>query len=220
MDTYRGGDEAAAQALDDDPFWSVVRRRHPDLTVVLLPEAEAGAGAGEPPPAIPPDELDHHLARLSTAWALLAPLLTEAATTPTSPPSPPSVRWASRTRPDGVALVAERSLTGLGPDGGTDLLRRVAWRLGAHEWRMVATTDNDGRPVLRASDGVLHLEAEAGAVVTVLALSTPTLQVPDDASRRVVRAALLDRLSRPAHPADPASAAGPAETDPPPTGEA
>ncbi|MBU2696080.1 hypothetical protein [Pimelobacter sp. 30-1] len=216
MDTYRGDDGAAdatAQALDGDPFWSVVRRRHPDLTVVLLPEA----GVGEPPPATPPDELDRHLARLSAAWALLAPLLTEAATTPTSPPSPPSVRWASRTRPDGVALVAERSLTGLGPDGGTDLLRRVAWRLGAHEWRMVATTDNDGRPVLRASDGVLHLEAEAGAVVTVLALSTPTLQVPDDASRRVVRAALLDRLSRPAHPAGPAETA---ETDPPPTGEA
>lgn len=185
MELHRGGNDAA-DALDRDPFWSVVRRRHPDLTVVLLDDDPPA----DPPADTPPDELDAHLARLSATWGLLASLVSEAG----GPPTPPSVRWASHGRPDGAALVVERSLTGLGPDGGTDLLRRVAWRLGAHEWRMVATTEAE-RPVLRASDGVLHLDAEAGAVVTVLSLATPPLRLPDDDTRRAVRAALVARLA-------------------------
>lgn len=27
------------RVVDDDPFWSVVRRRHPDVDLVLLPDA-------------------------------------------------------------------------------------------------------------------------------------------------------------------------------------
>src|SRR6478609_10062359 len=42
--TISGGPAASARVAED-PFWSVVRRRHPDLDLVLLPPEEPDRGA-------------------------------------------------------------------------------------------------------------------------------------------------------------------------------
>ncbi|KAB2811896.1 hypothetical protein ACIRN4_20315 [Pimelobacter simplex] len=161
MDLHRADDDVVA----DDPFWSVVRRRHPDLTVVLLPE--------EPPddrPPTPPDEARAHATRLAQAWAVLAPVL--------SAVPPPSVRWA--VRDDGEALVLDKALPGAGPE----LLAATALLLGEAGWRL-RPGSRGGAPRLDATDGHLELTGRSGAAATTLSLAAPAVRLPDDVRREV-----------------------------------
>jgi hypothetical protein len=169
-------------AIDDDPFWSVVRRRHPDVDIVLLPDEPEDQ---DEPTATP--EVEAALeAELDDAWQLLQPIV--AATGAPAAEEPPSRRVAAAA--DGPAPVLQKAVCGLGTelettvpgpeqraavrglgqDGGTDLLRDVAVTLGRAGWRLNATT-RDGRPLLRARHGRLQLRAEAGAGATVLAVT-------------------------------------------------
>lgn len=62
----------ARRAVADDPFWSVVRRRHPDVDVVLLPPEEPPVPT---PPGTPTDDPEDVAARedaaVRRAWARL-----------------------------------------------------------------------------------------------------------------------------------------------------
>ena len=120
--------------IDDDPFWSVVRRRHPDVDVVILPP-DAPDGPDAPvdsaAPAVDADALNAVAAGLVAAWREVADLLAELGET-----DGPGLRWAARA--DGHALVIEKGVRGLGTDGGGDLLRAVAFRLGERDWRLSA----------------------------------------------------------------------------------
>ncbi|GAA1546952.1 hypothetical protein [Nocardioides humi] len=173
--------------LEDDPFWSAVHRRHPDLTVVLLPDEPGGPSDGvSGADPTPPERAGALVRRLAAGWRLLAPLLAQRGAT-----DPPSARWA--VRDSGEALVLEKALPRLDPDAGTDLLRDVAWRLGEEGWRLAAST-RAGRPLLRATDGELDLTGEAAPALTMIELASPPLRLPDDV-RREIRAALLAEVA-------------------------
>lgn len=158
--------------VDDDRFWSEVRRRHPDVDLVLLPPDDADAAAVLAP--LPPTLVRTVAAAAVDAWRTLAPLLVER-----REPDPPAVRWVSAD--GGHALLVTKAVRGLGEDGGVDLLGDVAEVLGRRGWRL-APSRRTGHPLLRATDGQVDLEAEAGPGATVLRLATRVL--PTEASDR------------------------------------
>lgn len=161
--------------LDDDPFWSVVRRRHPEATVVLVPPALTPPDDAGPTP----DELRAIGRTLLDAWRLVAPLAAA-----TGDGGVPSVSW--RARPDGHALVAQKALRGLGAAGGAALLRAVAAVLGREGW-LLLTSSREGVAVLHGRGVGVEVRAEAGAGATVLTLATPVLAV-GAAARGALRA--------------------------------
>ncbi|KRB76957.1 hypothetical protein ASE01_09310 [Nocardioides sp. Root190] len=162
--------------VDDDPFWSVVRRRHPDVDLVLLPpgsDEPDEPGQPDEPPVDSSDAVRAVVELAREAWAALVPLLPDA--------GPPGVRWASRG--DGHALLIVRSLVDPGDAGGVDLLRRAAVVLDGLGWRL-APTRRAGHPLLRATNGLVDFEGEAGPGATVLRIATGVLPVsePDRAA--------------------------------------
>ena len=117
-------DRVDPAVLDDDPFWSVVRRRHPEATVVLVPPA-----VGPPDDAGPtPDELLTVAQSLRAGWELLAPLVVAV-----GDDGVPSVSW--RGRAEGHALVGLRVLAEETarpkPDAPEAGMRRAILRLEA-----------------------------------------------------------------------------------------
>lgn len=178
LGSYRKVDPAV---VHDDPFWSEVRSRHPDLDIVLLqpPAVDDREGDPVPTPTVPVDVVRTVADQAARTWRGLAALVAERGVT-----DPPSVRWA-RNGGAGEALLVEKAVAGLGEAGGTALLRDVASRLGADGWRLQATTRDD-RPLLRATNGLIDLQAEAGAGATVITLATGLMSVAE-ADRVVVR---------------------------------
>ncbi|GAA4804621.1 hypothetical protein ACFQ0K_11160 [Nocardioides caeni] len=150
--------------LDDDPFWSVVRRRHPEAEVVLVPPAPP---PDRPGPPVARDVLDELVAALREAWRTVAPITSAAAAT--GDDGPPSVSW--RARSGGHALVLQKALRGIGAAGGRELLRSIAAVLGRAGW-LLRPSGGDGLAVLDARGGLVDLRAEAGAGATVLTLAT------------------------------------------------
>lgn len=175
-------EKADPTVVADDPFWAAVRRRHPDVDIVLLTEdAEAepaGTGAVGPGRTASVEVVRQVTDEVTRAWQSLAPLMAARGAA-----EAPSVRWSPR---DGRnALVVEKAVHGLGEDGGTELLRDVAFRLGADGWRLRPTTRGT-RPMLHATNGLVDLRAEAGAGATVITLATGLMPVAD-ADRGVLR---------------------------------
>ncbi len=160
--------------VDDDPFWSVVRRRHPDLEVVLLPEEPLGEpGAVDPPASI--EEVHRAVVALQEAWRGIRPLLAEHAD-----PAPPSIRWQEA---EGQrSLILRKAVPGIGQEAGTELLQRFFVHLGERGW-MLHPGGRDGLPVLRATDGQVALEAVAGPGATVVTLGGVPLAVAPDAAK-------------------------------------
>ena len=169
--------------LDDDPFWSAVRRRHPDVDIVLLPPdtPDHAAPRGQ---ASGPDAVRAAVDAAFAAWTLLRPLA--GATGSAEADAPPSVRWDLAGC--GHALVVQKALRGLGRDRGAALLREVAFALGRDGWRL-RPSSRSGRPVLEAVDGPVRLRAEAGPGATVLTVSTDALLLSDGE-----RGAVVERL--------------------------
>ena len=166
-----------------------VGRRHPDVDVVILPP-DAPDGPDAPvdsaAPAVDADALNAVAAGLVAAWREVADLLAELGET-----DGPGLRWAARA--DGHALVIEKGVRGLGTDGGGDLLRAVAFRLGERDWRLSATS-RAGRPQLRATNGLLDFEGVAGAGATMLTLATGVLRAGVD-DRATVRADVAEAVT-------------------------
>lgn len=154
--------------VDDDPFWSVVRRRHRDVDLVLLPPPD---DAGPTDADTDADTVRTVAGGAAEVWGEISGLLAER-----DRPAAPTVRWASGS--GGHALLVTRSVCGIGEVGGADLLRDIAFRLGEHGWRLAATR-REGRPLLRASNGLLDLEGEAGAGATVVRLATAVMPVAE-----------------------------------------
>lgn len=161
---FRKADPAV---IDDDPFWSVVRRRHPDLDIVLLPPDPAPADV--PGSSLAPEALREVTERVVATWAALVPLIPA-----DGERIDPVVDWSPGDA--GHALVVDTAVRGVGQEGGTDLLRRVLGALGERGWRF-APSSRAGLPLLRATDGLLDLEAVAGPGATTLTLATGMLPV-------------------------------------------
>lgn len=160
--------------VDDDPFWSVVRQRHPAADLVLLP------AAGPPGPAatLAADVLGDVVRGLVDAWRLLAPIAASA-----GEHGPPVVSW--RARPGGHALVVQKALRGIGTEGGVEALRSVAGILGRRRW-LLRPSRRGAVTALDARGGLVDLRAEAGAGATVLTLATGVLAVGAEDRARVV----------------------------------
>lgn len=147
-------------AVDDDPFWSVVRQRHPDVTLVLLPE-EPPPDADPDPPA-DPDAVRRAADAVRELWAdLVQPLVVAQGVE-----GPPR----ERRRDDGRVLVVEKALVGIGEAAGTQLLRQLVRELSGRGWAVGPGTRR-GLPTLRATDGERTLDAAAGPAATVVTLS-------------------------------------------------
>lgn len=61
----------AASAVSNDPFWSVVRRRHPDLDIVLLPPESAPVADSGLPERSPEAFAELEVAEADACWARL-----------------------------------------------------------------------------------------------------------------------------------------------------
>lgn len=153
--------------LDEDPFWAVVRRRHPDLDIVVLPDEPAV-------PVLGPDDAivvaRAAAAELVAAWQLLLPTMGAAAAAGAG--VGPSVRWGAGD--GGFSVVLDSSVTGLGQEGGVVLLRALLGVLGREGWGLRPTTRGD-LPTLRARHGQVDMEATAGPGATVITLATSVL---------------------------------------------
>ena len=161
--------------VDDDPFWSVVRRRHPDVDIVLLPPDGRAQGQGDGAGTTSTASLD--LVRAAAdgvvaAWSLLRPLVAEAGAT-----EQPSVRWGSGGG-DEVALVIEKAVAGIGQESGTALLREITATLARAGWRLRPGMRGD-LPLLEATDGHTDVVAVAGPGATVLTIASGVLPVAD-----------------------------------------
>ncbi|MBM9459551.1 hypothetical protein JK386_06525 [Nocardioides sp. zg-536] len=198
---------ADPSVLDDDPFWSVVRRRHPDVDVVLL--ADPPDPDPHPDPDGPSDRagsatdlatLRTVADELLTAWHAVAPLLPPGTgPAPGAPDAPgvPAVRWSARDGAHALLLVKAVRDTDLAT--GTDLLRRIAFDLGGRGWRLAPSGDEE-QAVLDAAGGLVDLHAVAGRAATTLMLATGLLQATE-ADRDTVLAEVRTVLAGGAAPA-------------------
>ncbi|MCX6402134.1 MAG: hypothetical protein NTX33_19655 [Propionibacteriales bacterium] len=168
--------------VEDDPFWSVVRRRHPDVEIVLMPDDDPAPG-----PGAPVERVREEAVAAIGAWRLLRPVVLAVV----DEPAEPSVRWSSRTAGD--ALVIEKAVAGIGQEDGTDLLRAVTVVLGRAGWRLRPTT-RDGLPALDATNGRIDVRADAGPGATVLTIATGLMPVDADV-RDAVAAGVREELS-------------------------
>ncbi|WP_121256264.1 hypothetical protein [Nocardioides ferulae] len=62
---------AATRLVESDPFWAVVRRRHPDVDIALLPPPPAADLSGPATPELPALERDEAAARFDAETAAL-----------------------------------------------------------------------------------------------------------------------------------------------------
>lgn len=163
-----------AAAVDADPFWSAVRRRHPDVDLVLL-----SPSADDPPPATGPGTARAETAAVAAAWDLLAPDVADAAGAVA-----PAARW--RRHGAGHRFELQAALTGLGQRRGTALLRASVVVLGSAGWLLSPRTRR-GLPALTATDAHVVLRAEAGPGATVLTLRGVPVRVDEGDRDRAVR---------------------------------
>jgi hypothetical protein len=113
--------------LEVDPFYRELRRRHPDVDIVLLPEVppETAVDIPEaaPLPADPAITLQDLSASFDTLWAILTSLPATSGEDP---------RWRAGTSDD--QIFAERVGRSVGVTDGSALLLDAAAALGARSW--------------------------------------------------------------------------------------
>lgn len=172
--------------LDDDPFWSVVRRRHPDVDVVLLPEP------APPAPSDPASSLTYEQVRevallVGQTWASLAPLVRAAGCLDEgAPAAAPSVGWRGGDATF-AALVIAKGLPGIGLAPGQELLRDIGTRLAEAGWPVDPHRGPRGESVLRARGPRVDVEAVAGPGATMVRIASGLLPTDDDVRRRVAQ---------------------------------
>lgn len=172
-----------------DPVLAELRRRHPDVDVVVLPPGDAGGpGAGADPgtPALEPRPADretalrvaHHVD--TVLEAVLAGLVARGVYDGTEAPTGRGRGWTGRgDDPDGATYTASVGFAAADPDAARHVLEQVGDLLLAngHDARAVV-----GRRVrLLSSDGRSVVDAEAtGSHVRVEVRSLPLLLGRDD----------------------------------------
>ncbi|MEO5661948.1 MAG: hypothetical protein ABIR39_01575 [Nocardioides sp.] len=130
---------AAAGIVANDPFWSVVRRRHPDIDIVVLPPDEAP----DLTPA-PGAEPIHTGAARTDFEADVADLWDRLG----QPEERSSVRWTTAPNRGAVALEGRITAEDVDPDEAAATLRRAAERLADAGWHVLVPPD--GLPRLSA----------------------------------------------------------------------
>lgn len=123
---------AAADIVANDPFWSVVRDRHPEVDIVVLPPDDA-------PDLTPaPDATPVHTgaaradfeADVADLWDRLG-----------QPADRPQVRWIVAPNRGAVALEGRLTAEDVDPDEAHATLRRAAERLADAGWHVLVPPD-------------------------------------------------------------------------------
>lgn len=154
-----------------DPFWGVVRRRHPDVDLVLL----NGRSPLDPPEAEPADAISIDDARMvergvDDAYASIRHHL---------PPDTPAPTRIWRAADGGHAYLNEKALRGLTGTRAVVTLRAIARALEERGWKVAAAGDED-RPHLMATNGWIDLDVRSGAAATQLLMAGPVVPVRAD----------------------------------------
>ncbi|TNM38557.1 hypothetical protein FHP29_15090 [Nocardioides albidus] len=153
---FHGGPEATARVAAD-PFWSVVRRRHSDVDLVLLP-AEA-IGPAEPIPGpIPGTSAEHATAECAARVAELWDRLVGE-----TEPDEWRDRWTSGSAPDLARHEATWTRLGMDPVSASGVLDRAAATLRDEGWRVLAPPD--GMPRVLAGRPARHGREELDLVL-------------------------------------------------------
>ena len=161
----------------DDPFLRVLRARHPDVDVVLLPEVDAA------PPDLPPATVGQALAVGRHAVAVLEALWERAG----QRLEPPVRFWWGQADPRLQRYVVKAALTDLDPDAVPDVTGRFARALLDLGWQPQPSPA--GQPSLLARVGSLDVKvtgADRGVAVEVVSdplhLTPETLEAAQEAS--------------------------------------
>jgi hypothetical protein len=131
---FLGGPEAAARVAAD-PFWSVVRRRHPDVELVLLPPAVAPDEAVSDAPATAvgvEDATAECLARVAGLWQQVVGDVV---------PDEQRAGWTTGPTPDLMRHEATWTLLAVDPVTATGAIDRAADTLRDEGWRVLAPPD-------------------------------------------------------------------------------
>lgn len=157
------GPEAAARVAAD-PFWSVVRRRHPDVELVLLPSAGPAGPAGtaeltepipEPIPETSAEEATAECAaRVAELWDRLVGV---------TEPDEWRDRWTTGATPDLARHEATWTLLAVDPVTASSTLERAAATLREEGWRVLAPPD--GMPRVLAGRPARHGREELDLVL-------------------------------------------------------
>ncbi len=182
-------DSGDGLTVADDRFFAEVRRRHPDIDIVLLPQdlppdplASAGTAAAERIEVIDPVELAESLeADLVGLLPQVAPDIDTAA---------PAWRWGPGDRAGTVArktLVAAESVEAV---PGLTALSGAERALVAADWHVLVPPDGIPRVLARRADGaqvqILYVEPRNRYAVT---LRSPSYAVGRDVAADLLREA-------------------------------
>lgn len=150
-----------------DPMMRVLRERHPDVNIVLLPPVEPVLDQPRATPAQCRAVQQHAATVLETLSHSLG-----------LEPSKQADYWWSQAHPELRRWVAALSYADLGADGGVALLRSLANLLIELGWGPRAAAD--GSPKLRGVAGPFELIASAADDAVSLTLTSDPLYVPAD----------------------------------------
>ena len=174
--------DASAQVATD-PFWSAVRRRHPDADIVLLPERPS-APVTRGLPAEDPDAAAVSADAVAEGlWALLAGDLQIEAT----------ARWRSGPTPDTVQREVTFRSDGVDPVTGVAAVSRGGETLTADGWHVLIPADGLPRALAGRDEELGRREAQlvhdpAAARLILRVRSAPVL-VGERAARAATRGA-------------------------------
>jgi hypothetical protein len=117
---------ADAESVMDDPFWSVVRRRHPDLDIVILPPEPATAAESGLPLRAPEPFAGLETSEADDSWARLVghgmPV--------------PASRWIPGPTRDSVRHTVTLTLDGVSRTAGIGHLREAGDLLTSDGWQV------------------------------------------------------------------------------------
>ena len=150
-----------------DPMMRVLRERHPDVNIVLLPPVEP--------------VLDQARATPAQCRALQKHADTVLATLSRGVEHEPSTRvdyWWSQSHPEVRRWVTAASYTDLGDDGAIPLLRTLGNLLARLGWEPRPAAD--GSPRIRGVAGPFELIASADGDVLSVNITSDPLYVPAD----------------------------------------
>ncbi|MDN4173263.1 hypothetical protein QWY28_09945 [Nocardioides sp. SOB77] len=178
---FTTGDEAA-ERVAADPFWSVVRRRHPDVDVVVLPAGDAAppdpAEVASLPEVDAADAAEGAARGEAEALALWTALVG-------AEPGTIRTRWAAGRASGTHRLETTLRLDDVDPTAAVAAVGRAEDALAADGWHVLAPGDGLPRVLAGRGEGLgraelqlVHAPAEARLVLRVRAgdvrLGTPS----------------------------------------------
>lgn len=155
----------AEDAVAADPMMRVVRERHPDVDVVLLPAVEPILDRPSATPAQCRAIQTHAAAVLATVSQRLD-----------REPSTQVDYWWSQSHPEMRRWVSAASFADLGDEGAISMLRRLGNLLVRLGWEPRVAAD--GSPRIRGVAGPLELIASAADDVVSVSITSDALHIP------------------------------------------